>query len=84
MADCEASQWVEDTIPKVPWRVGRVVNIRALTSLFTRVGRSHLHSGRAWGESGEFGPELSSARSPSRLSIALRPFFPASGMKCAQ
>ncbi|GGQ55230.1 hypothetical protein GCM10010267_17810 [Streptomyces griseorubens] len=26
MADWEASQWVEDTMPKVPWRVGRVVN----------------------------------------------------------
>nr|BFD81749.1 hypothetical protein StreXyl84_11500 [Streptomyces sp. Xyl84] len=25
IADWEASQWVEDTIPKVPWRVGRVV-----------------------------------------------------------
>ncbi len=26
IADCEASQCVEDTIPKVPWSVGRVVN----------------------------------------------------------
>ncbi|GGT20906.1 hypothetical protein GCM10010254_46710 [Streptomyces chromofuscus] len=26
IAHCEASQWVEDTMPKVPWRVGRVVN----------------------------------------------------------
>ena len=26
-ADCEASQWVDDTIPNVPERVGRVVNI---------------------------------------------------------
>jgi hypothetical protein len=30
IADCEASQWVEDTMPKVPWRVGRVVNIRKI------------------------------------------------------
>jgi hypothetical protein len=44
---------VEDTMPKVPWRVGRVVNIRPLTSLFTRTGPDDGHSGwglgRIWG-----------------------------------
>ncbi|GAA2446560.1 hypothetical protein GCM10010273_28360 [Streptomyces lavendulocolor] len=33
MADWEASQCVEDTMPKVPRSVGRVVNIRSVTSL---------------------------------------------------
>ncbi|GAA1616377.1 hypothetical protein GCM10009764_44870 [Nocardia ninae] len=27
IADCDASQWVDDTIPKVPRKVGLVVNI---------------------------------------------------------
>jgi hypothetical protein len=52
-------------MPKVPWRVGRVVNIRHLTSLFPRVGPSGRCSGSILEDPGEFGPELSFVRSPA-------------------
>ena len=33
IADCEAIQWVEETIPKVPSKVGLVVNVISCSSL---------------------------------------------------
>ena len=38
-ADCDASQWVDETIPKVPFRVGRVVNV---------IGRGPRPAPRSW------------------------------------
>jgi hypothetical protein len=54
-----------------------------LTSLFTYIGPDDGRFGAGLGESGEFAPRVSFSGSPGRLSIALHPFFPASGRKWA-
>ncbi|GAA3167665.1 hypothetical protein GCM10010451_14950 [Streptomyces virens] len=65
-------------MPKVPWRVGRVVNIGPLTSLFYvhRPGRRVL--GTSWGIRGVYAGDLLLPL-PGGLSILPRPFLPASG-----
>lgn len=69
-------------MPKVPWRVGRVVNMGLSPRCVSRVPSrtTGTHDG-SWGVFGEFAPVASPSCSPSRLSIVPNPFLPASGRK---